>query len=124
MMDHEDALGRTTKYDSLGPGEFWTTLEAQTQYRIGLRRVAVKLQSWTEWMAEQAGQARSPHGPAHHGRHHGRGAAGGGGGEGAPVAAVVVVAAAAVVCGVFRSRRALLALVDPEALFPCLEASG
>ena len=89
----------------------------------------MKLQSWTEWMAEQAGQARSPHGPAlHHGgrrgRHHGRGAAGGGGGEGAPVAAVVVVAAAAVVCGVFRSRRALLALVDPEALFPCLEASG
>ena len=79
----------------------------------------MKLQSWTEWMAEQAGQARSPHGPAlHHGgrrgRHHGRGAAGGGGGEGAPVAAV----------GVFRSRRALLALVDPEALFPCLEASG
>ena len=47
----------------------------------------MKLQSWTEWMAEQAGQARSPHGPAHHGRHHGRGAAGGGGGEGAPVAA-------------------------------------
>ena len=67
---------------------------------------------------------RSPHGPAlHHGgrrgRHHGRGAAGGGGGEGAPVAAVVVAAV-----GVFRSRRALLALVDPEALFPCLEASG
>ena len=63
----------------------------------------MKLQSWTEWMAEQAGQARSPHGPAlHHGvgrrgRHHGRGAAGGGGGEGAPVAAVVVVVAAAVV---------------------------
>ena len=61
----------------------------------------MKLQSWTEWMAEQAGQARSPHGPAlHHGgrgRYHGRGAAGGGGGEGAPVAAVVVVAAAAVV---------------------------
>ena len=63
----------------------------------------MKLQSWTEWMAEQAGQARSPHGPAlHHGgrrrgRHHGRGGAGGGGGEGAPVAAVVVVAAAVVV---------------------------
>ena len=86
----------------------------------------MKLQSWTEWMAEQAGQARSPHGPAlHHGgrrrgRHHGRGGAGGGGGEGAPGAAVVVAAAV----GVFRSRRALLALVDPEALFPCLEASG
>ena len=33
MMDHEDAPGRvivTTTDDSLGPGEFWTTLEAQT----------------------------------------------------------------------------------------------
>ena len=27
-------------------------------------------------------------------------------------------------CGVFRSRQGLLALVDPEAIFPWFEASG